>query len=358
MTAHGGNIRLAAERYGLRADSILDFSANINPLGLTEKIKKVLADSLDSICNYPDPECKALRDEVADFLDLQSRHILIGNGSTELIYLIPKVLAPHRVLIVIPTFSEYESSAKQQRSKIIFVRRGRESCFKMEIGNLVRLIPKSGLVFICNPNNPTGDLLSKDEIMYLVKVARRQSSILIIDEAFIEFIEEEEAFSVVREAAKASNLLVLRSLTKFFALPGLRLGYAVGSKNLIGKLSGYQFPWSVNCFAQIAGREAIKNKNYIKLSKELIIREREYLFEKIKRIEGITPYMPTANFIFCELNEKRLNSKKLCDKLGRRGILIRDCSNFRGLNDRYIRIAVRNRDENNRLIKTLIGILS
>lgn len=358
MTAHGGNIRLAAERYGLREDSILDFSANINPLGLTEKIKKVLADSLDSIRNYPDPECKALKDEVADFLDLQSRHILIGNGSTELIYLIPKALAPRRVLIVIPTFSEYESSAKQQRSKIIFVRRNRESCFKMEIENLVRLVPKSGLVFICNPNNPTGDLLSKDEIMYLVKVARRQGSILIIDEAFIEFIEEEKAFSVVREAAKASNLLVLRSLTKFFALPGLRLGYAVGNKDLIDRLSGYQFPWNVNCLAQIAGREVIKDKNYIRQSKEFSIKERKYLFEKLKNIKGLAPYLPTTNFIFCRLEKRLMNSKKLCGQLGSRGILVRDCGNFRGLNDKYIRIAVRKRNENGRLITALARILS
>ncbi len=356
MTVHGGNIRLAAERYGLRADSILDFSANINPLGLTGKIKKVLADSLDSIRNYPDPECKTLRYEVADFLDLQSRHILIGNGSTELIYLIPKVLAPHRILIVIPTFSEYESSAKQQRSEIIFVRRAGEGCFKVEIENLVRLIPRSGLVFICNPNNPTGDLLSKDEIMYLAKAARRQSSILVIDEAFIEFIEEENAFSVVREAAKASNLLVLRSLTKFFALPGLRLGYVTGNKDLIDRLSGYQFPWNVNCLAQIAGREVIKDKSYIRQSKDFAIKERKYLFERLKNIKGLAPYQPTANFILCRLGKGLMDSKKLCGQLGSRGILVRDCGNFRGLDNRYVRIAVRKREENIKLISALTEI--
>lgn len=357
MTDHGGNIRLATERYGLQADSILDFSANINPLGLTDKIRKILADNLDSILNYPDPECKTLKGELADFLDLQPRNLLIGNGSIELIYLIPKVLTPHRVLIAIPTFSEYESSARQQRSKMIFVKRNSEDSFRIETERLVRLLPRSGLVFICNPNNPTGNLISKDEIIHLVKAARRQDSIAVVDEAFIEFIEDEEAFSVVREAAKLPTLLVLRSLTKFFALPGLRLGYMVGNKDLIAKLSGYQFPWNINCFAQLVGTQVIKDRNYIKRSKELIFRERDHLFRRLKEIKSLYPYIPTANFIFCRLDGMRLDSRRLCDKLGRRGILVRDCSNFRGLDNKYIRIAVRKRDENNRLINALTEIL-
>jgi len=248
---------------------------------------------------------------------LQPENLLIGNGSIELIYLIPEALTPHRVLIAIPTFSEYELSARQQGSKIIFVKRNGEDGFGIEVEKLVRLLPRSGLVFLCNPNNPTGNLISKDEIIHLAKAARRQDSIVVADEAFIEFIEDEEAFSVVREAAKLPNLLALRSLTKFFALPGLRLGYMVGNKNLIAKLSGYQFPWNINCFAQL----------------------------------------PTANFIFCRLDGVRLDSGRLCDRLGRCGILVRDCSNFRGLDDKYIRIAVRKRGENEMLITELQKIL-
>ena len=357
MTDHGGNIRLATEKYGLRADSMLDFSANINPLGLTDKIRNAVVNNLDLILNYPDPECKVLKGEIADFLDLQPENLLIGNGSIELIYLIPEALTPHRVLIAIPTFSEYELSARQQGSKIIFVKRNGEDGFGIEVEKLVRLLPRSGLVFLCNPNNPTGNLISKDEIIHLAKAARRQDSIVVADEAFIEFIEDEEAFSVVREAAKLPNLLALRSLTKFFALPGLRLGYMVGNKNLIAKLSGYQFPWNINCFAQLVGRQVIKDKDYIKRSKELIFEERDYLYRRLKEIKTLSPHIPTANFIFCRLDGVRLDSGRLCDRLGRCGILVRDCSNFRGLDDKYIRIAVRKRGENEMLITELQKIL-
>lgn len=354
---HGGNIREAAEKYGLSSESILDFSANINPLGLPPNIKKIIASNIDSLLHYPDTECKILKEELADFLDLEPSNLLIGNGSIELIYLVPKALSPRCVLIPIPTFSEYEFSARRSKSKAMFVRAKGEENFQIKIEWFIKFLPKVDLVFLCNPNNPTGNLISKDEIIYLAKAGQRHNTIVAIDEVFIDFVKDQNSFSVVKEAAKLKNLLVLRSLTKFFALPGLRLGYLVANKSLIARLSKYQFPWNVNSFAQLVGRQVIKNKHYIKQSKELVIRERECLLKKLKKINGIIPYTPTANFIFCELNKTRLNSKMLCDKLGRRGILIRDCSNFRGLDNKYIRIAVRKRQENNRLINALAEIL-
>lgn len=354
---HGGNIREAAERYGLPFESILDFSANINPLGLSPNIKEIIASNIDLLLHYPDTKCKILKNELADFLNLEPSNLLIGNGSIELIYLVPKALSPCCVLIPIPTFSEYEFSARRSKGKAMFIKTKGEENFQIKIEGFIKFLPKADLVFLCNPNNPTGNLISKDEIIYLAKAGQRHDTIVAIDEVFIDFVKDQNSFSVVKEVAKLKNLLVLRSLTKFFALPGLRLGYLVANKNLIARLSRYQFPWNVNSFAQLVGRQVIKDKDYIKRSKELIFRERDHLFRRLKEIKSLYPYIPTANFIFCRLDDVRLDSRRLCDKLGRRGILVRDCSNFRGLDNKYIRIAVRKRQENNRLINALRGIL-
>lgn len=356
MSRHGGNIREASEKYRLPPGRILDFSANINPLGLCGMVKGVIGSNIASLLHYPDPECKALKKKLADFSGLKPSNLLIGNGSIELIYLAPRALSSSRVLIPIPTFSEYESSARQQKCKILFVRTKDDEGFRIKTEEIIKVLPRADLIFICNPNNPTGVLMPKDEVIYLAKTCRRHGATLLMDEVFIDFVKNENDFSVIREAAKLNNLLVLRSLTKFFALPGLRLGYMAGNKDLIAKLSGYQFPWSVNCFAQLVGTEVIEDKNYIRQSKELIIKEREYLFGELKNIKGLRPYPPTANFIFCRLDKGWLDSKRLRDRLGVRGILIRDCGNFRSLNDRYIRIAVRRRGENDRLINALKGI--
>lgn len=356
MNLHGGNIREAAEKYKLPAGKILDFSASINPLGLCRRIKTVIDNNIASLVHYPDPECKLLKGKLADFSGLGPSNLLIGNGSIELIYLVPKAVSASRALIPIPAFSEYELSASQQKCKILFIRTKADDGFRVKIEEIVKVLRGIDLVFICNPNNPTGNLIPKEDILCLAKACRRHGAILLIDEVFIGFVKNEDDFSVIREAAKLSNLLVLRSLTKFFALPGLRLGYIAGNKNLIAELSEYQLPWSVNCFAQLVGGEVIKDRDYIRQSKKMVIRERQRLFRKLKDIKGLNPYPPTANFIFCRLDKGPLNSKRLCDRLGRRGILVRDCGNFRGLNERYIRIAVRKRDENNRLIEALSEI--
>lgn len=357
LSNHGGNIREATERFGLSQKAFLDFSADINPLGLFPKVKNIIAKNINSLLFYPDPDCKFLKEELANFMRIGPHNLMIGNGSVELIYLVPRSLSTRAALISIPTFSEYELSVKSSNARVIFVKADVNGDFQINIENFIKYIPKVDLIFICNPNNPTASLLFKDEIMFLLKRCQNQRPMVFVDEAFMDFVQDQNNASVVKEAAKLKNLLVLRSLTKFFALPGLRLGYLVGHRDLIAKLKRYQYPWNVNSFAQLVGREIIKDKNYIQRNREFIIRERAFLFEKLKKIKRIVPFIPTANFIFCRLSEGGISSKMLFNKLGKRGILIRDCSNFRGLNDRYFRIAVRKRSENIKLLAALREIL-
>ncbi|MFH0771549.1 MAG: threonine-phosphate decarboxylase CobD [Candidatus Omnitrophota bacterium] len=354
---HGGNIWRIARRYGLRPNEILDFSANINPLGLSPRVKSAICDNLGSLISYPDPDCGILKNELSDRIGIDSRGLLIGNGSVELIYLIPRALAVRRAVVVIPAFCEYELAVKQSKAKVLFLRTNSKEKFRLNVEGLLKLMPKADLVFICNPNNPTGNIIPKEEILYLAKAARAYGVIIAVDEAFIDFVEDWQKFSVIEEAARSRNLLVLRSMTKFFALPGLRLGYLVGNKTLISKLSRRQLPWSVNCLAQSVGAEVIKDESYIKLSRELAARERAFLFKRLKSKKGISVYPPASNFILSKLTDKRLNSNALCDRLAAHGIYIRSCGNFRGLNSSYFRIAVRKRGENIKLLAALGEIL-
>ncbi|MBT9146883.1 MAG: Threonine-phosphate decarboxylase [Syntrophomonadaceae bacterium] len=353
--AHGGNIR-AYEKDSSPGGKIIDFSANINPLGMSSKVRKALIKNLDALIHYPEPESRHLRKSLASFHHIGYNNLLMGNGSIELIHLIPRALKAKNVLIVTPTFSEYEFAVKSNGARPVFVKTTEREGFKLNNPKVMKFIPGVDLVFLCNPNNPTGSYLCPGEILALLELCTKHRTILVLDEAFMDFVESGDEITMVNEAAKNKFLLVLRSLTKFFALPGLRLGYLIGHRDLVGKISPFQYPWNVNSLAQIAGEEVIKDRSYIRKSKEYILRERRYLFANLKGVEGLKVYPPSSNFILCKLeNGKIRKAKNLSQKLTKRGIIIRRGHNFRGLNDRFFRVAVRKRDENIKLISALKG---
>lgn len=316
MDEHGGNI------YKFGKD-IIDFSASINPLGLSKGIKKALRDNLDKIIHYPDPDSNDLVKSIARYWKIKEENILPGNGSSELIYLIIHTFRPRKVFIPFPTFSEYEKAARA----IKYVR-GRSL----------------HISFICNPNNPTGDLVKVPEF----------KGLRIIDETFMDFLPDEDKYTMIWRATKSRKIIVLRTFTKFFAIPGLRLGYLAGHKDMIMMLKQHLPPWNINSLAQIAG-VVLKDKKYIEKTREVVQRERRFLFERISRISTLKPYPSVTNFILVKTDG--LSSKTLKKKLIQKGILIRDCSNFRGLDNRYFRIAVRSHKENKKLIDALESIL-
>lgn len=355
---HGGNIRAYLEENSSLEEKIIDFSANINPLGMPSKARKALIKNLDTLIHYPEPESKHLKESLASFHHIGYNNLLIGNGSIELIHLIPRALKAKNVLIVTPTFSEYEFAVKSNGARPIFVKAIEREDFKIDNLKVMKFIPEVDLVFLCNPNNPTGSCLPPGEILALLELCAKHKTILVLDEVFMDFVESGDEITMVSEATKNKSLLVLRSLTKFFALPGLRLGYLIGHGDLIGKISPFQYPWNVNSLAQVVGEGVIKDRGYIKKSKEYVLKEGRYLFANLKKIEGLKIYPPSSNFIFCKLgNGKIRRAKKLSERLIKRGIIIRRCHNFRGLNDRFFRVAVRERDENIKLISALKDIL-
>lgn len=351
---HGGNIRAFIKQYNLPKNKLVDFSANINPLGLPNRIKKLIRENINSLRHYPQPDSCGVRHALANFHHINPQNVLAGNGSIELIYLIPQALKIKKALIITPTFSEYESACKLYGVKTLFLNTNEDSDFKIDMVKLEKLIPKVNLIFLCNPNNPTGVVVSGEDMRFLMHMCAKHKVFLVVDEAFMDFVENGNQFTILKEAVKNNYVLVLRSLTKIFALAGLRLGYLVGHLNLINKLSSFQYPWNVNTLAQICAEEVVKDKAYINKTREFISKEKSYLFTRLKEIAGLKVYPPSVNFILCKLEDSALrNVDILSRKLARSGIIIRNCSNFRGLNNRFFRIAVRKRRENRKLIKAL-----
>lgn len=351
---HGGNLERAMEKYGISSEEIIDFSANINPLGFSSKIREDIIKNLDRLSHYPDPECKEAKKEISHYFKIDYENIVLGNGSTELIYLIVQTLKLKKVLIPIPTFCEYERALNNNNVSINFFKLKEKQDFLVSMDEIIPQLVGIDLVFLCNPNNPTGTFLPKKEMLTLVKEVQKRKIFLVLDEAFIDLYEEE---SLIKEVKNYDHLIILRSLTKFFGLPGLRIGFAASNSKLIKKLEAQKIPWSVNCLAQIAVREVLRDEKFITKSRSFLLEEKEFFYQELSNIEGWKVYKPSANFIFIKLLDN-ISSEGLMGQLAKKGILIRDCSNFRGLEEgKFIRVAVRTRKENIKLLEELKLIL-
>lgn len=334
--------------------NIIDFSVNINPLGLPKGVADRISDYRDCVLRYPDPSSERLKRRLAARHAVSPENVVIGNGSIELIHLIPRALKIKKALIAVPSFSEYEYAFKVNGSTVSFFKTSELEEFRLDIDAISARIPRRGYLVICNPNNPTGSLLSADEVMRLVRVCRKRDTVLISDEAFIDFTDAYRAEGVIAEAIHGRSLVILRSLTKIFAMPGLRLGYAIAHKEAIGKMTQHQYPWNVNGLAQRIGEMVLDDERYMRLTRTFIAEERRFVTGGLRAINGLKVYPPSANFVLCKLHSSTLHdSKELARRMSRDGICIRTCGNFRGLDERFFRVAIRNRRDNERLLNAL-----
>ncbi|MFH1245080.1 MAG: aminotransferase class I/II-fold pyridoxal phosphate-dependent enzyme, partial [Candidatus Omnitrophota bacterium] len=260
----------------------------------------------------------------------------------ELIYLIMSCYQPKTTLIPVPAFSEYERAARGVHSKIQFLRIKEKEGFKLNLSGG----SKADMLILGSPNNPTGNLLREDcpDVVSLVH------KLAVIDEAFMDFVPQERRLTLIGKAAAGKKIIVLRTFTKFFALAGLRIGYAVAHKEIIRRLRAGQIPWSVNALAQAAAQAALEDKGYIEYSRKFVAEERVFLTEQLSGIRGLRVYPSAANFLLLKIEQAGVDSASLTQRMLTRGILIRDCSNFRNLTAQFVRVAVRNRTENERLI--------
>lgn len=352
---HGGNIYEIAAKEGLDPAKIIDFSASINPLGLSPKAwKKILKEGLSAILHYPDTHCSELRRALSEYHSIPEESILPGAGSTEFIYSLPRVLEFKRVLLVTPAFSEYENALEsgERRPEIHFFESREEDGFELNVEGLLMALTRGyEALYLCNPNNPTGILTDKRDLLRTLAQAEREKAWMILDEAFIDFIPKE---SLIRQAPVSSRLIIVRSLTKFFAMPGLRGGYLVSNPEVIGKFRDKTEPWAVNALAQIGAVESLRDRTFADRTLAYIRQERENLTLGLQGIPGFIPYPGSANYLLVQLHPSLdLTAAELRAKLITRGILIRDCHSFHHLGPYFFRVAVRTRKENQALIKAL-----
>jgi len=355
---HGGKVWDAEKKSGLAREEIMDFSSNINPLGFSQKALEAIRNNVGQIPVYPDSTSTALREAIAaGFGGIDLNNVVVGNGSTELIYLFAETFLEKDdvALIPAPTFGEYESAVRKAGGKPRHLKLPKDFCIEPNIfsGD----IKDAKMAFVCNPNNPTSILTSYEVLIEIIEEALEEDVLVFLDEDFLEFVDEEKQVSLIEKINGYPNLFVLRSFTKVYGLTGLRVGYGIASEEIIKLLSNAKIPWNVNCLGQVAASAALTDKEHLKKTRELIRAERAYLTRELARIKSFKLYPADANFVFVNIKESGFTSAQLKEKMLEEGILIRDCSSFRGLDEYHIRVAVKTRQENERLLEAFAKVV-
>jgi len=340
---HGGKVREVA---ALTGSAPLDFSANINPLG-SPQLGDLIISELEGLKHYPDNHYAEFRKAAADFVGLRPEQIVPGNGSSEIIRLFAETVLEDGDLALVPkpTFGEYENQAGLMGASIERVGIDPAGVPRFEEG----LLRRASAAFLCNPNNPTGRLLSRQAVEGIARRCEHLGTYLLVDEAFIELSDPEQ--SVAFLAKEMEHLVVMRSLTKCFGVPGLRLGFGAASECLARVMDRARIPWSIGSLAASAGVYLLRHHGYLEESRALIKTEIVWLTDHLKAL-GLKPLESQVNFILVEISDLKISSEELARRTQFQGVLIRDCRSF-GLGDRYIRVAVRNRAENERLVSAL-----
>ncbi len=353
---HGGNVWEISEKFNIPLEQVIDFSVSTNPLDVPKKALQSISQHLSTIRNYPDPDHEWLTKTLSNYVSVAPNNIIVGNGSTELIYLFTEVFVETgcNTIIPVPTFGEYKMATMRVGGSPLFLRCDSAKNFRLDFEELESIISKkTRLIFFCNPNSPTGSLYEKDDVLNIVRLAAEKSVFVFLDEDYIDFVDDDKRYSMAEYVTRYDNLFVLRSLTKFFGLAGLRIGFGVGSPDVVKILKKAKMPWSVNSLAMFAAMEAVTDEEFIKNSRLLISRSKRQLQEMLQEISWLKVYPSETNFFLIEITKRGLTSTELKEGLARKGLLIRDCSDFDGLNNRFFRVAVRRTEENKKLIEHL-----
>ncbi|MCU6796317.1 cobyric acid synthase [Paenibacillus sp. WQ 127069] len=345
---HGGDLWTAAETFSKTKDQFLDYSSNMNPLGPPAVVEQILRDHWRDMAAYPDPAVRELRGKLAERYKIPVESILVGNGAAELIDLAVRVLQPAVMAVARPSFSEYEEAVEKIGGRILNVPLHAHNDFELQLSDAEYARAASDLLFLGSPNNPTGRLLSDQVRACLAKPGKP----VILDEAFIDFCPEEEQLTMIRIAAQSSHLMVIRSMTKFYSIPGLRLGFIVAQPEQIRRLQRLQVQWSVNMLAQLVGIGVMKDHDYEQSTHSWLAKERPWMVGQLQQL-GLQVTRSDTNYILFSLSDLGLKAKELQQEMGQRGILIRDASRFNGLDKTYVRVAIRLREHNERLIAAL-----
>lgn len=353
---HGSDLEKIEKIYHIKKEDIISFAANVNPLGVSPLLKRTLADKIDVITSYPDREYTSLRQSIAGYCCCDADDILVGNGCTELISLFIQITAPNKTLLLGPTYSEYERDLKLEGSEIDYYMLKEEDNFELDVTDFKsRITNDIDLIIICNPNNPTGGCISRDKLSDLLSHCKTSNTCMMIDETYVEFAENIHEVSAIPLCKEFDNLMVLRGTSKFFAAPGLRLGYAVtGNRELLNDINSNKNPWMINSLAVVAGETMFMDEEYIKATRKLMTEERTRLTRLFEASGRYKVYPSNSNFLLLKILDKSVSSHDLFDRAIRENMMIRDCSTFPGFEDRFIRFCFMKKEDNDRLAECLL----
>ncbi|MFB2863975.1 threonine-phosphate decarboxylase CobD [Aeromonas sp. MdU4] len=350
---HGGNILEMAERHGMDPATILDFSANINPRGMPASLRQAIVSNLALAERYPDIEYRHLHRAIANHAGVPVEWCIAGNGATELIFAIVAALAPRRALLPVPGFAEYRRALERIGCEIIDFQLEEADDFQPTERLLEALDETIDCLFLCTPNNPTGQQPDAALLGQIVQHCDRRGIDLIVDESFIDFLPGEQG--LVEWLASHPRLYLLRSLTKFYAIPGLRLGYLMSSdRATLDTLRGTREPWTINAFAALAGEVVIADEAYRAATYQWLAAEQIYLFNALSSLPGIKVWRSAANYLFLRCLSPGM---ELQQALLSHQVLIRHCANYPGLNSDYYRVAIRSHAENQALVAAMTAVL-
>jgi threonine-phosphate decarboxylase len=360
FVSHGGDIWGFSRKYNIPLDEVLEFSGPINFLGPPPKAIEAVKQNARLIRFYPDPNPVEFKEETAKYVGhgVEEENILLGNGSIELIYMIAESLPRgFKALIPVPSFSEYEKAALRVGGEPVFVQLPEN--FALEIDKIKKAVTEdTKIMCICNPHSPSGTLYSKQMLLDLAEFCNKKDIIFSVDENYIEFADKGEETTLVGMVKEYENLFVIRSVTKFYGMAGIRFGYAIAAGNLIDKLETVRQPWSINGLAGAVTLAAFNDTEFIKNTKQTIAKERATLAKSLGEIEGLHVYPSVTNFLLVKIQNPKITSTMLKELLAKERILIRDCCTFMGLDDHYFRVTVRSARDNQQLVKKIKQILN
>ncbi|MDO4622132.1 MAG: threonine-phosphate decarboxylase CobD [Eubacteriales bacterium] len=356
---HGSDLEKIEAIYHIKKEDIISFSANINPLGISGKLKASLAEHLDAIQTYPDREYTELRKTMAAYAGTSYENVIVGNGSTELISLVITAIAPKRAMVLAPSYSEYEREITLRGGELVSYNLQEEQDFRLDLTDFcAQLTDDLDLLVFCNPNNPTSSAVNRDDMRCILTACREHGIFVMVDETYVEFTDPKDRISSVPLTAEFDNLVVLRGTSKFFAAPGLRLGYAITSgETLRSEILTQQNPWSISSLAEIAGRLMFLDEEYIARTTALINTERIRLAEELQTWNTVKLYPAYGNFQLVKILKEDVDAYALFDHCIRKGLMIRNCSTFSNLSDKYFRFCYMNPEDNDRLLAALRELL-
>ncbi|RXI46118.1 histidinol-phosphate aminotransferase family protein [Clostridium tetani] len=362
---HGGDIYTDGI---LKGRELVDFSSNINPLGIPKSFTENIQEAIDNLNKYPDIKYRTLKGNIVEYINkskvlfqrdekviengyieiVDENSIVLGNGAAEIIDLVISTLK--RIMIITPSFGEYEENAEKHECEIIYINSTKNMDYDYE--SILNSLHKVDGIIVGNPNNPDGRVLKEEEFKPILDYCEKNNKLVIIDEAFIEFVGDMSK-SYVEKIKKYKCLFIIRALTKFYAMPGIRFGFGISrNEKIIEKIKSMQNPWNINAFAEVAAKYVLKDKEYIKKSLQWIIEEREILLEEIRKLSFIEKaYNSNGNFILCKL--KSMNCEQLYNLCLKEDIVIRKCDNYKGLDKSFVRFAIKDRQTNKILLDKL-----